>query len=114
MRFCNLTLVSLLAFPLVAQRPILLSEQAFTLSSGDEAVYYFGFRAGDELLLTASLPPGQDGATELSIVEYPGVPRFRALGQDRTFKESLKVTKTAVYQLRFLTAVVLAARAAFA
>lgn len=85
-----------------AQTPVDVTERTFKLSGmGGEETFYFGFAEGDQLIFNFEEANGKE-IKEVEITEYPSASRFMDYKTNKIINKKINVTKTAVYQFRFL------------
>lgn len=80
--------------------PVTIAERTFKLGINQDENLYYGFAAGDQLVIDLEIIKGKD-LKAFEILEYGGVSRFMDYKTRKIAGKTLEVSKTGIYQFRF-------------
>ncbi len=90
----------LLTTTLPAQQPVEVTEQTLKIGGLKEEEFYFGFAAGDKIVLNFKEVDNKE-LKEIEIVEYPNNPRYADYKVTFLENKTIEVPKQGVYIFRF-------------
>ncbi|MDJ1485895.1 hypothetical protein QNI16_35770 [Cytophagaceae bacterium YF14B1] len=96
-----LTLVSLLPTISKAQKstPLVVFESTLKVSAMGEEVFYYGFKAGDQLLIDLEEVKGKE-LKEFEVSEYPSSSKFMDYKTKKITGKTIQIQSTAIYKFR--------------